>query len=243
MLTAVYFSLAGLLYGITIGIFSRMIAQPLRANPLIGAYQIILCVLVFWLENKAEPVTSRPIAAAGAALYTVGCAALTFFSNERLREILLYLGGPAIRISTTVREDWLGYHWTAAKSFFSGDIGVMDAAFAGTQNNHYQLFFYADNPLFPYAMGILGAMITFAILELGLLTQRRPMDPCAARCQKYLLVGLAVRMVLASLSVIGMFQSYPVNFPFTGAAVLDHVAIWVYLDIYRKMTKREGFPK
>lgn len=221
LLTAFYFALAAFLYGITTGIVSRMVAEPLRADPLIGAYQIILCVLVFWSENKADPVTSRPVAAAGAGLYTVGCAVLTFFSNERLREILFYLGGPAIRISTTVREDWLGYHWTAAKIFFSGDIGIMDAAFAGTPNDYYQLLFYADNPLFPYAMAILGAMIVLAVLELGLLAQKKPIAPCTARCQKYLLVGVAVRMVLASLSMIGMFQSYPVNFPFTGAAVLD----------------------
>lgn len=221
LLTAAYFALAALLYGITTGIVSHMIAEPMRADPLIGVYQIILCVLVFWSENKADPVTSWPVAAAGATLYTVGCTALTFFSNERLREILFYLGSPAIRISTTVREDWLGYHWMAAKSFFSGDIGVMDAAFAGTPNDYYQLFFYADNPLFPYAMAILGAMIALTVLELGLLAQRKPTDPCAARCLKYLATGLAVRMILASLSMIGMFQSYPVNFPFTGAAVLD----------------------
>lgn len=219
--TASYFALAALLYGVTTGIFSRMIAEPLRADPVMGAYQIILCVLVFWSENQADPVASRTIAAAGTALYTVGCAAWTFFSNERLREILFYLGGPAIRISTTVREDWLGYHWMAAKSFFRGDIGVMDAAFAGTLNDHYHLFFYGDNPLFPYAVAILGAMIALAVLELGLLVQRKPTNPCTARCQTYLAVGLAVRMVLASLSMIGMFQSYPVNFPFTGAAVLD----------------------
>lgn len=137
LLTVSYFALAAFLYGITTRIVSRMIAEPLRADPVIGAYQIILCVLVFWSENKAEPVTSRPVAAVGAALYTVGCAAWTFFSNERLREILFYLGGPAIRISTTVREDWLEHHWTAAKSCFSGDIGVMDAAFAGTPNDYY----------------------------------------------------------------------------------------------------------
>lgn len=219
--TASYFALAALLYAVTTGIVSRMIAEPLRSDPLIGTYQIILCVLVFWSENKAEPVSSEPVAAVGAALYTVGCAVLTFFSNERLREILFYLGGPAIRISATVREDWLGYHWTAAKSFFSGDIGVMDAAFAGTPNDHYQLFFYEDNLLFPYAMAILGVTIALMVLELGLLAQRKPTDPCAAHCQKYLLVGFAVRMILASLSMIGMFQSYPVNFPFTGAAVLD----------------------
>ena len=221
LLTAAYFALAALLYGITTGIVSRMIAEPLRADPVIGAYQIILCVLVFWSENKAEPVTSGPVAAVGAALYTVGSAVLTFFSNERLREILFYLGGPAIRISTAVREDWLGYHWTAAKSFFSGNIGVMDAAFAGTPNDYYQLFFYADNPFFPYAMAILGAMIALTVLELGLLAQRKPTDPCTARCQKYLLVGFAVRMILASLSMIGMFQRFQMNFPFTGAAVLD----------------------
>ena len=222
LLTAAYFALAALLYGITTGIVSRMIAEPLRADPVIGAYQIILCVLVFWSENKAEPVTSGPVAAVGAALYTVGCTGLTFFSNERLREILFYLGGPAIRISATVREDWLEYHWTAAKSFFRGDIGVMDAAFAGTPNNdHYQLFFYGDNPLFPYAMAILGAMIALAVLELGLLAQRKPTVLCTAWCQKYLVVGLAVRTIFASLSMIGMFQSYAVNFPFTGAAVLD----------------------
>lgn len=219
--TAAYFFLAALLYGITTGIVSRMIAEPLRADPVIGAYQIILCVLVFCSENKAEPVTSGPVAAVEAALYTVGCAVLTFFSNERLREILFYLGGPAIRISTAVREDWLGYHWTAAKSFFSGNIGVMDAAFAGTPNDYYQLFFYADNPFFPYAMAILGAMIALTVLELGLLAQRKPTDPCTARCQKYLLVGFAVRMILASLSMIGMFQRFQMNFPFTGAAVLD----------------------
>ena len=221
LLTAAYFALAALLYGITTGIVSRMITESLRADPVIGAYQIILCVLVFWSENKAEPVTSGPVAAVGTALYTVGCAVLTFFSNERLREILFYLGGPAIRISTAVREDWLGYHWTAAKSFFSGNIGVMDAAFAGTPNNYYQLFFYADNPLFPYAMAILGAMIVLAVLELLLLAQRKSTDPCTARCQKYLLVGFAVRMILASLSMIGMFQRFQMNFPFTGAAVLD----------------------
>lgn len=97
----------------------------------------------------------------------------------------------------------------------------MDAAFAGTPNDYYQLFFYADNPLFPYAMAILGAMIALTVLELGLLAQRKPTDPCAARCLKYLATGLAVRMILASLSVLGMFQSYPVNFPFTGVGVLD----------------------
>lgn len=219
--TASYFALATLLYGITTGIVSRMIAEPLRADPVMGAYQIILCVLVFWSENQADPIVSRSAAAAGAALYTMGCAALTFFSNERLREILFYLGGPAIRISTTVREDWLGYHWMAAKSFFRGDISVMDAAFGETPNDAYQLFFYGDNPLFPYAMAILGAMIALAVLELGLLVQRKPTNPCTARCQTYLAVGLAVRMVLASLSVIGMFQSFQMDFPFTGAAVLD----------------------
>ena len=230
MLTAAYFALAALLYGITTGIVSHMIAEPMRADPLIGVYQIILCVLVFWSENKADPVTSWPVAAAGTTLYTVGCTALTFFSNERLREILFYLGSPAIRISTTVREDWLGYHWMAAKSFFSGDIGVMDAAFAGTPNDYYQLFFYADNPLFPYAMAILGAMIALTVLELGLLAQRKPTDPCAARCLKYLATGLAVRMILASLSMIGMFQRFQMNFLFTGAAVLDFAVIWFYLS-------------
>ena len=230
LLTAAYFALAALLYGITTGIVSHMIAEPMRADPLIGVYQIILCVLVFWSENKADPVTSWPVAAAGATLYTVGCTALTFFSNERLREILFYLGSPAIRISTTVREDWLGYHWMAAKSFFSGDIGVMDAAFAGTPNDYYQLFFYADNPLFPYAMAILGAMIALTVLELGLLAQRKPTDPCAARCLKYLATGLAVRMILASLSMIGMFQRFQMNFLFTGAAVLDFAVIWFYLS-------------
>lgn len=220
--TASYFALAALLYAVTTGIVSRMIAEPLRADPVMGAYQIILCILVFWSENQADPIVSQSTAAAGAALYTVGCTGLTFFSNERLREILFYLGGPAIRISATVSEDWLEYHWTAAKSFFRGDIGVMDAAFAGTPNNdHYQLFFYGDNPLFPYAMAILGAMIALAVLELGLLAQRKPTVLCTAWCQKYLVVGLAVRTIFASLSMIGMFQSYAVNFPFTGAAVLD----------------------
>ena len=172
MPTASYFALAALLYAVTTWIVSRIIAEPLRADPVMGSYQIILCVLVFWSENKADPLVSRPAAAAGAALYTIGCAALTFFSNERLREILFYLGGPAIRISAAVREDWLGYHWTAARSFFSGEICVIDAAFAGTPNDYYQLFFYADNPLFPYAMAILGAMIVLAVLELGLLAQK-----------------------------------------------------------------------
>lgn len=219
--TAAYFSLAALLYGITTGLLSRMTAKPLRADPVMGVYQIVLCVLVFWSENKASPVVSRPAAAAGAALYTAGCAGWTFFSNVRLREILFYLGGPAIRISATARADWLGYHWTAAKSFFNGDIDVMDAAFAGTSNDHYQLFFYEDNPLFPYAMVILGAMIALAVLELGLLLQRKPIGPCTTRCQKYFAAGLTVRMVLASLSMIGMFQSFQMDFPFTGAAVLD----------------------
>lgn len=218
---AAYFSLAALLYGITAGMVSRLAGGQQGADPVIGAYQMILCVLVFWWENKRDPAASGPAAAAGAALYTVGCAGWTFFSNERLREILFHLGGPAIRISATVREDWLGYHWTAAKSFFSGDIGVMDAAFAGTQNHHNLLFFYGDNPLFPYAMALLGAMIALMLVELGLLVQTKPNDPSKARCQTYLLVGLAVRMVLASFSVIGMFQSFQMDFPFTGAAVLD----------------------
>lgn len=234
---AVYFALAALLYGITTGLVSPMIAAPLSANPVIGAYQIILYVLVFWSENKADPVGSRS-AAAGAALYAIGCAGWTFFSNERLREILFYLGGPAICISATVRENWLGYHWTAAKSFFGGDISVMDAAFAGTSNDYYQLFFYADNPLFPYAMAILGAMIALALLELGLLLQRQTNHPCASRCQTYLAAGLAVQMALASLSVMGMFQSFRMGFPFTGAAVLDFAAIWFSLW----SGKRTAFP-
>lgn len=224
--TASYFALAALLYGVTTGIVSPMIAEPQRADPMMGVYQIVLCVLVFWSENKADPVASRSAAAAGAALYTAGCVGWTFFSNVRLREILFYLGGPAIRISTTVREDWLGYHWTAAKSFLSGESGLMDAAFAGTPNDSYQLFFYGDNPLFPCAIAILGAMIALTVLELGLLAQRKLTDPCTARCKKYLLVGIAVRMVLASFSMIGMFQSYPVNFPFTGAAVLDFIVFF-----------------
>ena len=41
--TAAYFFLAALLYGITTGIVSRMIAEPLRADPVIGAYQIMGC--------------------------------------------------------------------------------------------------------------------------------------------------------------------------------------------------------
>lgn len=229
-----YFLLSALFYGWSTGIFLGFLHGMSVADPVVGLYQIVLCILVFRLENKADPMVSRPAAAVLAAVYGLGCAGMALGASERLREIVFHLGGPALGISETVRQDWLGYHATAALSFLTGDLGRMDAAFGERQNNYYQWLFYADNPLFPRLVWILAAMVVLAVAELVLLARSRPGSPPLERCKKYLILGISLRLAAAVLCKVGMFGNFAVDFPFTGAAVLDFLFLWVYLRALRQ---------
>lgn len=229
-----YFLISALLYGLTTDVFYGFVHGMSVADPVVGLYQIVLCILVFRLENKADPVTSRPVAAALSAAYGLGCGAVTFFTGERLREIVFHLGGPAVLISRTTREDWLGYHATAVLSFLRGDLRIMDAAFAGTQNNYYQWFAYAYSALFPWLVWILAAMVVLAVAELVLLARSKPNGPPLERCKQYLVLGISLRLVLAAFCVVGMFGNFRMDFPFTGAAVLDFLYLGVYLRAVRQ---------
>ena len=48
--------------------------------------------------------------------------------------------------------------------------------------------------------------------------------------QKLFVLEIAMRIVLASLSMVGMFQSFQVDFSFTGAAVLEFVLLFLYFN-------------
>ena len=231
---AIYFLLSALLYGLTTEVFYAFVYGVSIADPVYGLYQIILCILVFWGENKADPLTSRPVAAVLSTVYGLGCGVFTFFTGERLREILFHLGGPAVLISKTVREDWLGYHGTAVLSFLSGNLDIMDAAFAGTQNDYYQWFAYEYSPLFPWLAWIVAAVVLLTVGELVLLMRSRPNSPQMERCKKYLIVGISLRLVLATFCIAGMLVNFRMDFPFTGAAVLDFFFLWIYLKAIRQ---------
>lgn len=110
----------------------------------------------------------------------------------------------------------------------------MDAAFAGTQNNYYQWFSYAYSALFPWLVWILAAMVVLAVAELVLLARSKPNSPPLERCKQYLVLGISLRLVLAAFCVVGMFGNFRMDFPFTGAAVLDFFYLGVYLRAIRQ---------
>lgn len=230
----IYFSLSAFFYGLTTDVFYSFVHGVSVADPVVGLYQIVLCVLVFWLENKADPMASRSVAAALSAVYGLGCGTVAFFTGERLREILFHLGGPAVLIEETVRDDWLGYHAAAAMSFIQGDLDAMNAAFAGTQNNYYQLFFYGENPLFPWLFWILAAMVLLAVAELVLLMRSQPYSPLMQRCKRYLVGGIVLRTALAVFCTVGMFLRGQMDFPFTGSSVFDFLFLWTYAKAMRQ---------
>lgn len=234
LLAVIYFLISALLYGLTTDVFYGFVHGMSVADPIVGLYQSVLCVFVFLLENKADPMTSQPMTAVLSAVYGLGCGAVTFFTGERLREIVFHLGGPALGISETVRQDWLGYHATAALSFFKGDMGIMDAAFAGTQNNYYQWFAYAYSSLFSWLVWILAAMVVLAVAELVLLARSRPSSSPLERCKQYLVLGISLRLILAAFCVVGMFGNFRMDFPFTGSAVLDFLYLGGYLRAIRQ---------
>ena len=67
-----------------------------------------------------------------------------------------------------------------------------------------------------------------------LLARSRPGSPPLERCKKYLILGISLRLAAAVLCKVGMFGNFAVDFPFTGAAVLDFLFLWVYLRALRQ---------
>lgn len=251
-IAASYFGFAACLYifstGITYAIFSNY-----DWTPDLGIYYILIALIVYAGEMKVIRGGTKGkhfFPALFGLLYIGGCSFLTFMGNERLRQIIFHLGGPAINISKQYRVNWLEYRIAALKSFFAGNVDEILAIPTLHKNEGFEAYegsWYSGaglgGAIFRTGWWWLLILAVLVIVVSVLLFRMKGDDAGRNRIRKYMAVSYLVRLLMTSVLFMFMFVGNSVEFPFGLYAAMDLVILYFTLKPERKEMAAEEEPE
>jgi len=188
-------------------------------------YMLFLAVLVIWNEYymELERTGSRVKALLFMIAADIGFFIVLLAQNERLREILHYIGFPFQSSSRIISQaDWGGYRKAAFHAFLSNDLTVLDSMYG---SEHYKEVLHIGHGLasirFRFGMMPLLAMILLLLLLVILLWNWNRDNAFLHRCARYLAVGYILKMIMSVILQMNMVQSFYMEFPFTGTDIAE----------------------
>lgn len=258
VMAAGYFGAALLLCLLWAVCFGRFPNSYISASDT-GIFYMLMALAVYVKESKAtrekaehtreeagntqKNTKGRAAAVLSGIVYICGGAGILLGVNERLRQILFMVGGPAVRIVKTARIHYLGYRLAALKSFFAGNADAIAAFAAAHPDEKLETYtYYADSCRLGgavYRMGWwwLPVLIALVLVIVWILFRIRYEDAAKNRMKQYVLIGYLIRMVLASVLYLFLFESVSVEFPFGLYGGMDLVIL--YLFFIRKADAHE----
>lgn len=200
----------------------------------LGLFGLVMPILICAFESRDSGQKTWRTAAIS-ALYALAWAALCYFRDDRLREIVYDLGGPAVNISAAGRINWLGYRLAAVKSFFAGNFDAFSAVSGLPYEEYpgYLAYTYTDRlgPLL-YRFGrvwlpvLMLLVITAAVL---LLRSGHAQPRTGRRNRQYMAVGYLLRAALACLYIVTMTWNGGRDFPFLAQNPMDLLMLCLLL--------------
>lgn len=182
-------------------------------------YLLVLADIIIWNEiyRKLELTGSRIRASLFMLAVNAGVFIFLFARNGRMREIFYSPGFPLAGYNGMIQQtDWAGYRKAAIQAFLTKDLTVLRASY---QSEHYGYVLYRDGLAsirFEFGIMPLVFMIVFLILEAVLLWNWKRRETAVNKYARYLVTGYGIRIVLALIMEVCMFQISHVKFPFTG---------------------------
>lgn len=202
-------------------------------------YLLLLAEFVIWKEvyGKQEHRRSRIGALLFMLLLNAGAALYLLVRNERLREVLYYLGFPFMDGSPSLRADWTGYRKETIRAFFTSDVTVLGSMYG---NEGYYWVLNGSHGLasirFHVGMLPLLIMVLLLVITVTMLWSRSRDGGEVSRCAGYFAFGCLLRMAMSVVLQMNMVLSPYIEFPFTGVGMPEIVVLALLLyERHRRM--------
>ena len=200
-------------------------------------YLLFLAEFVIWKEvyGEREQRENRVRALLILLLVNTGAAVYLLVRNERLREVLYYLGFPFREGSPAMRTEWREYRKATAGAFFTNDLAVLDSTY---RNDGFYYILNGSHGLasirFHAGMFPLLVMLLLLTVTVMLLLSRRRDGGDFSKCVGYLAVGWLVKMAMSVILQMNMVLSPCIEFPFTGTDMTELVVLALVLHEGRR---------
>lgn len=196
-------------------------------------YLIILSLMIYVKESKANPekIGFRKNLIM-VSVYIFSCITAMIVGNERLRNIIEGIGRGFRDIPVYHGTDWVGYRLAALKSFWTGDVSIIETfcGKSGTEGYiHYTLGGDFESILFQSNKVILILFICMVLVVSVLLFHIDLEKPKWNRVKSYLAVSYVIRTGIYVLMISFMFYSPPVKMPFIMGGLMEIVILYLWM--------------
>lgn len=230
--SVLYFSVVLLLCWLLTDISINFALGAFRDDICRLVYLLLLAEFVIWKEvyGVQAPRRSRIGALAFLTLLDAGTVLYLLARNERLREVLYYIGFPITDGSLTMRAQWRGYRKAAAHAFFTNNLSVLDSAYT---NESYYMVVNDSHGLasirFYFGMLPMAVMVLLLSVAVAVLWRQSRDGGAFSKCAGYFAFGCLLKMTMSLILQMNMVVSPYIEFPFTGTDIPEFVVLALLL--------------
>ena len=196
-------------------------------------YLIILSEMIYVRESKEN---SEKIGFGKnlvmVSVYIFSCITAMIVGNERFRNIIGSIGRTSHDITVYRGTDWVGYRLAALKSFWTGDISIIET-FCGKSGTESYVYYTLDSDfgsiLFQSNKVILILFICMVLAVSVLLFHIDLEKPKWNRVKNYLAVSYVIRTGIYVLMISFMFYSPSVKMPFIMGSLMEIVILYLWM--------------
>lgn len=222
-------------------LFLCWILTDIAINFALGAFRDDICRLIYllflaefviWKEvyGEQEQKRNRIGALAFLTLLDAGTVLYLLVRNERLREVLYYIGFPFMDGSPALRATWRDYRKAAAHAFFTNNLTVLDSIYA---NESYYMVVNDSHGLASirlyFGMLPMAAMVLLLSVAVVVLWRQSRDGRAFPKSAGYFAVGCLLKMTMSLILQMNMVVSPYIEFPFTGTDIPEFVVLVLLL--------------
>ena len=196
-------------------------------------YLIILSLMIYVKESKANPEKigfGKNLVMV--FIYIFSCITTMLVGNERLRNIIESIKRSFHDIPVYHKTDWVGYRLAALKSFWTGDISIIET-FCGKSGTESYVYYTLDGDfgsiLFQSNKVILILLICMVLVVSVLLFHIDLGKPKWNRVKNYLAISYVIRTGIYVLMISFMFYSPSVKMPFIMGGLMEIVILYLWM--------------
>lgn len=195
-------------------------------------YLLLLAEFVIWKEVYGVQKSRRSRIGALVFLTQLDAGAVLYLlvRNERLREVLYYIGFPFTDGSPALRAQWRAYRKAAVHAFFKNNLTVLDSTYA---NESYYMVVNDSHGMasirFYFGMLPMAAMVLFLIVAVAVLWRQSRDGGVFPKSAGYFAFGCLLKMTMSLILQMNMVVSPYIEFPFTGADIPEFVVLVLLL--------------